>query len=114
MTNHFLHPALFCAATISIFLQLYFKSAVYISFPTSLFRAFFGCPLPMWQLSHNRLAKPNPNQFRIFRFRAIDLLNLKTVSWNRPNRFTDGLLQFTPAMHDGIVNKNESLTYFAW
>jgi len=42
----------------------------------------------------NRFAKPNLNQFRIFRFRSIDLLNLKLVSRNRPNRFTDGLVVY--------------------
>jgi len=33
----------------------------------------------LWQLGRNRFAKPNLNRFRIFRFSAIDLTNLKPV-----------------------------------
>jgi len=46
-----------------------------------------------------------PKAIQGFRFRAIDLLNLKLVSWNHPNRF----IWFTTAIQDGVVNRNESL-----
>ena len=46
-----LHPALSCAAT-SIFLQLYLKPSVHISFSRSLFfQLFFGCLLFLWPCS---------------------------------------------------------------
>ena len=41
-----LHPALSCAAS-SIFLQLYLKPAVHISFSSSRLHVFFGRPLPV-------------------------------------------------------------------
>ena len=31
-------------------------------------------------IGRNRFAKPNLNRFKIFKFRAFDLLNLKLVS----------------------------------
>ena len=49
-------------------------------------------------VGRNRFAKPNLNRFMIFRFRTIDLLNLKPVWWNHPNRFADGLIWFTTAI----------------
>ena len=42
-----LHPALSIAAS-SIFLQLYLKPAVHISFSSSRLHVFFGRPLPLW------------------------------------------------------------------
>ena len=42
-----LHPALSCAAS-SIFLQLYLKPAVHISFSRSRLHVFFGRPLTLW------------------------------------------------------------------
>ena len=42
-----LHPALSCAAS-SVFLQLYLKPAVHISFWSSRLHVFFGRPLPLW------------------------------------------------------------------
>ena len=42
--------ALSCSA-VSIFLQLYLKPAVFISFSRSLFHVFFGCPLFLWLCS---------------------------------------------------------------
>jgi len=44
-------------------------------------------------LGRHRFAKTNLNRFRILRFRAIDLLNLKTFWWNCANCFANGLLQ---------------------
>ena len=42
-----LHLALSCTAA-SIFLQLYLKPVVHISFSSSFLQVFFGCPLPLW------------------------------------------------------------------
>jgi len=41
----------------------------------------------------NQFVKQKLKWFRILRFRAIDLSNLKPVWRNRPNHFVDSLLQ---------------------
>jgi len=50
------------------------------------------CAWKKLRSTKNCTRPPLLHRFRIFQFRAIDFLNLKPVSRNHPNCFTDGLL----------------------
>jgi len=85
-----LHPALSCAA-FSIFLQLYLKPAVHISFSSSRFHVFFDLTysylLPLWPCAVHCsacLAMLSPLFLRVWpsQFHFLLLSWTNTVSWS--------------------------------